>query len=111
MRVLLSKNDIADHITKSVRDIERKIDNFLQKVSGWHLTKIDIISIEIYTYHHAEGGSYIPTSKALTNKKCTINPDNKGLIDPGTGMPSEKCLQGALSVYFAYQDGYTQKLE
>ncbi|CAG8715714.1 1510_t:CDS:1, partial [Rhizophagus irregularis] len=26
-------------------------------------------------------------------------------------LTSEKCLQGALGAYFAYKDGYTQKLE
>ncbi|GET64977.1 hypothetical protein GLOIN_2v1820840 [Rhizophagus irregularis DAOM 181602=DAOM 197198] len=111
MRVLLLKNDIDDHLTKSAVDITDKIVKFMKGGSGWKIVSIDILTIETYTYRRAEGGSYILTPKALANKKCTINPDNKDLIDPDTGLPSEKCLQGALGAYFAYKDGHTQKLE
>ncbi|CAG8606007.1 13309_t:CDS:2, partial [Racocetra persica] len=31
--------------------------------------------------------------------------------NPETNKLSEKCLQGALRVYFAYQDGHTEHLE
>ncbi|GET58831.1 hypothetical protein GLOIN_2v1820840 [Rhizophagus irregularis DAOM 181602=DAOM 197198] len=111
MRVLLLKNDIDDHLTKSAVDITDKIVKFMKGGSGWKIVSIDILTIETYTYRRAKGGSYILTPKALANKKCTINPDNKDLIDPDTGLPSEKCLQGALGAYFAYKDGHTQKLE
>ncbi|GET49882.1 hypothetical protein GLOIN_2v1820840 [Rhizophagus irregularis DAOM 181602=DAOM 197198] len=111
MRVLLLKNDIDDHLTKSAVDITDKIVKFMKGGSGWKIVSIDILTIETYTYRRAEGGSYILTPKALANKKCTINPDNKDLIDPDTGLLSEKCLQGALGAYFAYKDGHTQKLE
>lgn len=111
MRVLLSKNEIDDHITKSVKEILIQISAFSRASSDWNLISIDMLTIEVYTYRRAEGGSYIPTPKALANKKCTINPDNKDLIDPNTGLLSEKCLQGALGAYFAYQDGHTQNLE
>ncbi|CAG8766357.1 6487_t:CDS:2, partial [Rhizophagus irregularis] len=111
MRVLLLKNDIDDHLTKSAVDITDKIVKFMKGGSGWKIVSIDILTIETYTYRRAEGGSYILTPKALANKKCTINPDNKDLIDLDTGLPSEKCLQGALGAYFTYKDGHTQKLE
>ncbi|RGB27204.1 hypothetical protein C1646_769422 [Rhizophagus diaphanus] len=58
-----------------------------------------------------EGGSFIFIPKAFANKKCTINPDNKDLIDPDTDLPFEKYLQGVLDAYFAYKDGYTQNLK
>ncbi|CAB4436304.1 unnamed protein product [Rhizophagus irregularis] len=111
MHVLLLKNDIDDHLTKSAVDITDKIVKFMKGGSGWKIVSIDILTIETYTYRRAEGGSYILTPKALANKKCTINPDNKDLIDPDTGLLSEKCLQGALGAYFAYKDGHTQKFE
>ncbi|UZO15801.1 uncharacterized protein OCT59_007216 [Rhizophagus irregularis] len=111
MRVFLLKNDIDDHLTKSAVDITDKIVKFMKGGSGWKIVSIDILTIETYTYCRAEGGSYILTPKALANKKCTINPDNKDLLDPDTGLLSEKCLQGALGAYFAYKDGHTQKLE
>ena len=111
MRVLLLKNDIDDHITKSAVEITHKIAKFTKGKSDWKIASVDVMSIETYTYRRAEGGSYIPTPKALANKKCTVNPDNKGLKDPDTGLLSEKCLQGAIGAYFAYQDGYTQNLK
>ena len=69
-----------------------------------------MILIESYTLRRAHGGSYIPTSKKLANKKCTINPDNSDIIDPDTGNPTDNCLWGALGCYFAYQDGKTDHL-
>jgi hypothetical protein len=111
MHVLLSRNDIAEHITRSIGEIEEKHEDFLNKGSSWRLKSVNMITIEAYTYRRAVGGSYIPTPKALGNKKCTINLDNKGLIDPETGKLSEKCLKGALDAYFAHLDGHTKKLE
>ena len=109
--MLLSRNDIAEYITRSIGEIEEKHEDFLNKGSSWRLKSVDMITIEAYTYRRAVGGSYIPTPKALGNKKCTINSDNKGLIDPETGKLSEKCLKGALGAYFAHLDGHTKKLE
>jgi hypothetical protein len=99
--VLLTKNDTDNYITKTVEEILIKISEYMKGRSGWKILSIDAISIEVYTYHCAEGGSYIPTPKILANKKCTINLDNRGLIDSDTGLPFEKCLQGALDAYFA----------
>ncbi|GBB99084.1 hypothetical protein RclHR1_34070001 [Rhizophagus clarus] len=87
MRVILSEGDINKHITKSVDEIDKHIEETLQR------------------------GSYIPTSEKLANKKSTINPDNQGLIDPEMHRPSEKCLQGALGCYFADKAGKTDHLE
>ncbi|GBB86557.1 hypothetical protein RclHR1_12990006 [Rhizophagus clarus] len=81
-----------------------------EKGSRYILELILKISIETYILCRALGGSYNPTLPKLANKKCTINPDNQGLIDPETNKPSEKCLQGALGAYFAYQDGHTDHL-
>ncbi|RGB22411.1 hypothetical protein C1646_776136 [Rhizophagus diaphanus] len=82
IRILLSKDEIDDQITKSVEKILVAISDF--KVNE---------------------------SDSLANKKCTINPDNKDLIDLFTGLLSEKCLQSALSIYFAHQDEHIQNLE
>ena len=61
-----------------------------------------MVFIEAYTYRRAIGGSYNPTSKRLANTKCTINPDNQGLINSETNKLSENCIQGALGCYFAH---------
>ncbi|GBB90327.1 hypothetical protein RclHR1_17240002 [Rhizophagus clarus] len=109
MRAILSEGDIEEHITRTIGEIDVQIEKTLKKGSGYILERILEISIETYTLHRALGGSYNPTPPKLANKKCTINPDNQGLIDPETNRPSEKCLQGALGVYFAYH-GHTDHL-
>src|SRR4051812_2781611 len=70
-----------------------------------------MITIETYTFCCAVSESYILTPKALANKKCIVNSDNKGLIDSSTGKLSEKCLKGTLGAYFTHLDGHIQKLE
>jgi len=92
MRAILSEGDIDEHITKSAGKIDNHIEKILNKGSGYVLEQILEISIEAYPYRRALGGSYNPTPKKLANTKCTINPDNKGLIDPETNALSEKCL-------------------
>ncbi|GBC01597.1 hypothetical protein RclHR1_42530001, partial [Rhizophagus clarus] len=80
----------------------------IKEVLQIELRKKDQITSAIVAL--ALGGSYNPTPPKFANKKCTINPDNQGLIDPETNRPSEKCLQGALGAYFTYQDGHTDHL-
>src|SRR6202008_231880 len=104
MRALLSENYIDEHLTSSSGEIDKKIEEYLENGSGWILVRIDMVYIEAYTFKRATGGSYEPTPKKLANTKCTINPDNQGLVDPETNALSEKCLQGALGCYFAHQD-------
>ncbi|KAF0559378.1 gastrula zinc finger protein xlcgf46.1 [Gigaspora margarita] len=111
MHVLLSENDIDQHLIQSVGEIDEKIEAYMKEGSGKILLRLEMILIETYTLHRSNGGSYIPTPKKLANTKCTINPDNQELIDPETNTLSEKCLQGALGVYFAYQDGNTKHPE
>jgi hypothetical protein len=110
IRPILSEQYIDEHLDLSVGEIDIKIEGMLEGGSGWKLIRIEMVFIEAYTLHRATGGSFIPTPKKLANTKCTINPDNHVLIDPETNRPSEKCLQGALDAYFAYQDGHTENL-
>src|SRR5215216_3900185 len=104
-REILSEQYIDEYITQSGVEIDQKIESYLKEESGKILLRLEMILIESYTLRRALGGSYILTLKKLANKKCTINPDNQGLIDPEMKKPSEKCLQGALGCYFAHQDG------
>ena len=76
MNVLLSENDIDEHITSSVGKIDKKIENYLKEESGKILFRLEMVLIESYTYRQATGGSYKLTPKRLANTKCTINPDN-----------------------------------
>src|SRR5205814_1044150 len=86
------------------------IEKYLKEESNKILLQLEMVLIESYTYRRTTGGSYEPTPKRLANTKCTINPDNKGLIDPETNALSEKCLKGTLGCYFADQNGITDHL-
>ncbi|PKK56335.1 hypothetical protein RhiirC2_800245, partial [Rhizophagus irregularis] len=105
------RGDINEHITQTVGELDAQVEEALLRGSGYTLEGILTIFIEVYTYRRALGGSHIETPKKLANTKCTINPDNKGLIDPKTNKLSENCLQGAIGCYFAHQDGKTKHLE
>ncbi|GBC08877.1 hypothetical protein RclHR1_08450005 [Rhizophagus clarus] len=111
MRPILLEEDIEEHITKTIGEIDVQIEETLKKGSGYILKRIFEIYIETYTLRRVLGGSYIPTPKKLANTKSTINPDNQGLINPEMNRTSERCLQGALGAYFAHQDGHTDHLE
>ena len=110
MHVLLSKNDIDQHLIQFVEEIDKKIESYLKEESGKILLRLEMIFIESYIYRQANGGSYIPTPKKLANTKCTINPDNSNIIDPATGNLTDNCLKGALECYFANKDGITDHL-
>ncbi|RIA93135.1 hypothetical protein C1645_819763 [Glomus cerebriforme] len=78
---------------RSLGKIDKQIEEMLTKGSGYVLERILKITIEAYTLRRGTGGSFQLTPKKLANTKTTINPDNKGLIDPETNALSEKCLQ------------------
>ncbi|CAG8595582.1 9297_t:CDS:2, partial [Cetraspora pellucida] len=86
-------DDIDEHITRSVGELDAQVEEALLRGSGYTLIGILTIYIEVYTLRRGTGESFIPTPKKLANTKCTINPDNQGLIDPETNKLSEKCLQ------------------
>ena len=110
MHILLSENDIDQHLTQSVGEIDEKIERYLKEESSKILLRLEMIFIETYTYRRSNGGSYISTPKKLSNTKCTINPDNSDIIDPDTGKLTNNCLKGALECYFADKDRITDHL-
>ena len=85
MRVILTEEDINEHIDLSISEIDNEIDSFMKSESGWNLVRIETLTIEAYTLQRTVGGSYISTPKKLANTKCTINPDNSKIINPDTG--------------------------
>ena len=48
MHVLFSKNDIDQHLTQSVGEINEKIESYLKEESGKILLRLEIIFIESY---------------------------------------------------------------
>ncbi|CAG8475523.1 11073_t:CDS:2, partial [Scutellospora calospora] len=84
MRIILTEEDINEHINLSISEIDNAIDSFMQEGSEMNLVRIEMLTIEAYTFRRTTGGSYISTSKKLANTKCTINPDNSDIINPAT---------------------------
>ncbi|CAG8641173.1 12847_t:CDS:2 [Cetraspora pellucida] len=104
MHVILTKEDINEHIDLSISKIDNEIDLFMKSELGWNLVRIEILTIEAYTYQRAFGGSYISTPKKLANTKCTINSDNS---QTGDNM----CLKYALGAYFVSNRGENKNLQ
>ena len=67
MRAVLSEADIDKHITKSVGEIDKQVEEVLLCGSGYTLERILEISIEAYTYRRATGGLFQVTPKRLAN--------------------------------------------
>src|SRR5437667_7098838 len=56
--ILLSENDIDDHITNSTGEIDEKIEKYLKEESGKILLQLEMVLIESYTLRRATGGSH-----------------------------------------------------
>ncbi|GES97967.1 hypothetical protein GLOIN_2v1481003 [Rhizophagus clarus] len=76
MRAILLEGNIDEHITLTVGEIDKQVEEALLKGSGYTLERIEEISIEAYNLKRGTGGSFIPTPKKLAN----------------TNFPSEKSL-------------------
>ena len=85
---ILNSNDINSYMGSLLPKLEEKFENANDKLkgSGWKLNKIDFVQVNIIKYEPTVGGSYIPTPKALAEKKAIINPRNE----------DDKCFMWAL---------------
>ena len=63
--ILLSENDIDEHITNSAGEIDEKIEKYLKEESGKILLRLEMVLIESYTLRRATGGSYKPLPRGL----------------------------------------------
>src|SRR6185312_535107 len=55
MRVILTEEDINEHINLSISEIDNEIDSFMKSRSGWNLVRIEMLTIEAYTLRRAFG--------------------------------------------------------
>ncbi|POG62212.1 hypothetical protein GLOIN_2v1785612 [Rhizophagus irregularis DAOM 181602=DAOM 197198] len=70
MCVLLLKNDIDGHLTKTAVEIEDKIVKFMKEGSGWKIVSIDVLTIEMYKLDaRKSGGHYGLKRNQLRPKK------------------------------------------
>ena len=62
---------------------------FVAKGSGWRFSRVIQLIIQVDSYRPFVGGTFIETPKALANKKCIINVDNK---DTKTMKGDNRCF-------------------
>ena len=83
---ILSQHDIENAIAKSHTAIETNIDKWTCQGSGWVVTRVLCLYVNIAKYAPLKGSSYIELPKYLKNKKALINVKNE----------DQKCLMWAL---------------
>ncbi|KAJ0169183.1 hypothetical protein K1T71_015310 [Dendrolimus kikuchii] len=74
---IISQADDLNIFIVSLRDtLVHKISTFEKKDSGWSLTKINFIELNINKYNPLRGNSYIDLPKDIKDKKAVINVNN-----------------------------------
>ncbi|CAG8748136.1 6791_t:CDS:2, partial [Rhizophagus irregularis] len=97
-QVLLAEHSINEFLDRSAGVmIDADIEAYLNNGSGWKLLQIEMIYIEFYKYERALGGSWKETPKGLSNKKVTINPNNRATED-------NLCLGYTLGLHFLHYE-------
>ncbi|PKY31461.1 hypothetical protein RhiirB3_449077 [Rhizophagus irregularis] len=96
-QVLLAEHSINEFLDRSAGVIDADIEAYLNNGSGWKLLRIEMIYIEFYKYERTLGGSWKETPKGLSNKKVTINPNNRTTGD-------NLCLGYALGLHFLHYE-------
>ena len=77
MYTLLRKEEFEEAFQTSSQKIWNAFDIYLKNGSGWILEKVEKISLNTYNYQPIAASSYIPTPKAIANKKAVINVRNE----------------------------------
>ena len=62
--------------TTFVEKITEKISKFIENGSGWRLLNAKAMHISTTPYLQPSGDSYVMIPKYLSDKRCTINPEN-----------------------------------
>ena len=83
---ILSQHDIENAIAKAQSVIETNIDKWTKEGSGWVVSRVETMYVNIAKYAPLKGSSYIELPKYLKNKKALINVKNE----------DQKCLMWAL---------------
>ena len=84
--VILRPEDIDEAIEEGHRNIDTQIDKWTCQGSGWVVTRVLCLYVNIAKYAPLKGSSYIELPKYLKNKKALINIKNE----------DQKCLMWAL---------------
>ena len=84
--VILRPEDIDEAIEEGHRNIDTQMDKWTREGSGWTVTKVLCLYVNIAKYQPLKGSSYIELPKYLQTKKAIVNVRNN----------DNKCLEWAL---------------
>ena len=80
---VLSTEQVGDFLSNSYSNIERRLETYVQKGSGWRVHRILSARLDFAKYAPLKGSSYIDLPSELKNKKAIIilkNTDDKCLM-------------------------------
>ena len=83
---ILSQHDIENAIVKAQSAIEKNIDKWTREGSGWVVTRVMCLYVNIAKYQPLTGSSYMELPDTLKSKKAIINVKND----------DQKCLMWSL---------------
>ena len=86
INTILSQHDIENAIAKAQSAIETNIDKWTCQGSGWVVTRVETMYVNIAKYQPLTGSSYMELSDTLKSKKAIINVKND----------DQKCLMWSL---------------
>jgi hypothetical protein len=74
---ILSSTDLDEFYKAAIEEIKTRSIQFETKNSGWTITEVKYLQININKYNPLKGSSWIPTPVFLKDKKCIINVNNR----------------------------------
>ena len=67
-------SELFNVITGRLSELSQQFQN---QGSGWHLSKVETLDIDIDPFEPLDGSSYIPLPKKIADKKAIINVKNE----------------------------------
>ena len=74
MKQLIDFTSISELLFEWHRELDEKLDQFVQRASGWQLKMVDQIEIWAGKYVPSFGGCYVELPQWLKRKRAILNP-------------------------------------
>ncbi|HET8686342.1 MAG TPA: hypothetical protein VFM18_06720, partial [Methanosarcina sp.] len=100
--LLLDDTNLPQKITEMLCDANKRIDEYIERDSGWIFKNLKVIELGIERYRPFRGGSYIESPDWLRRKRAVINVVNKS---------DEKCFVWSVLAHIFPQQKNPNRLE
>ena len=109
MKTLIDFGDIPELLLDWHRELDEKLDQFVQRGSGWQLHMVNQIEVRAGKYVPSVGGCFVDLPEWITKKKATLNfnvPEDCFMfcILAGLHLPSKH--RERLTQYLSFIDKY-----